>query len=93
MQNAEGGRYKVSGQVTHVDPPNSVGFTWGGWHDDQDARGGAESHVTLTVLPDGGDHTRLVLDHRELGDDEIAQNHEEGGWSSSLNKLESLAAE
>ncbi|WP_421702535.1 SRPBCC family protein [Aliiroseovarius sp.] len=89
MQNAEGGRDKVSGQVTHVDPPNSVGFTWG-WHDDKDARG-AESHVTLTVLPDG-DHTRLVLDHRELGDDEIAQNHEQG-WSSSLNKLESLAAD
>ena len=28
MQNAEGQTYKVSGHVTHVDPPNSVGFTW-----------------------------------------------------------------
>ena len=28
MTNAEGQNYKVSGQVTHVDPPNSIGFTW-----------------------------------------------------------------
>lgn len=84
MVNAEGQRYKVSGQVTHVDPPNSVGFTWG-WHDDQDQRG-AESHVTLTVEP-LGDGARLILDHRDLGDDEIAANHE-SGWTSSLRKLE-----
>ncbi len=84
MVNAEGQRFKVSGQVTHVDPPNSVGFTWG-WHDDQDQRG-AESHVTLTVEPAGGG-ARLILDHRELGDDEIAANHNQG-WTSSLRKLE-----
>ena len=84
MQNAEGQQYKVSGQVTHVDPPNSVGFTWG-WHDDQDQRG-AESHVTLTVEP-AGEGARLILDHRELGDDEIAANHNTG-WTSSLRKLE-----
>ncbi|WP_170401079.1 SRPBCC family protein [Ruegeria arenilitoris] len=84
MQNAEGQQYKVSGQVTHVDPPNSVGFTWG-WHDDQDQRG-AESHVTLTVEP-AGEGARLILDHRDLGDDEIAANHNQG-WTSSLRKLE-----
>ncbi|WP_170571643.1 SRPBCC family protein [Ruegeria atlantica] len=84
MQNAEGQKYKVSGQVTHVDPPNSVGFTWG-WHDDQDRRG-AESHVTLTVEP-AGEGARLILDHRDLGDDEIAANHNQG-WTSSLRKLE-----
>ncbi len=84
MQNAEGQQYKVSGQVTHVDPPNSVGFTWG-WHDDQDQRG-AESHVTLTVEA-VGEGARLILDHRDLGDDEIAANHNQG-WTSSLRKLE-----
>ncbi len=84
MQNAEGQKFKVSGQVTHVDPPNSVGFTWG-WHDDQDQRG-AESHVTLMVQA-AGDGARLILDHRDLGDDEIAANHEQG-WTSSLRKLE-----
>ncbi|WP_170427651.1 SRPBCC family protein [Ruegeria arenilitoris] len=84
MVNEEGQRYKVSGHVTHVDPPNSVGFTWG-WHDDQDQRG-AESHVTLTVEP-AGNGARLILDHRDLGDDEIAANHN-SGWTSSLRKLE-----
>ncbi|AXT28029.1 SRPBCC domain-containing protein [Ruegeria sp. AD91A] len=86
MENGEGQRYKVSGHVTHVDPPKSVGFTWG-WHDDQDQRG-AESHVTLSVAAtESGAH--LVLDHRELADAEAAANHNQG-WTSSLRKLEAL---
>lgn len=84
MVNDEGQRYKVSGHVTHVDPPKSVGFTWG-WHDDQDQRG-AESHVTLAVEA-VGEGARLILNHRDLGDDDISANHERG-WTSSLRKLE-----
>ncbi|EEE37312.1 Aha1 domain protein [Rhodobacteraceae bacterium KLH11] len=84
MQNREGQQYKVSGHVTHVDPPKSVGFTWG-WHDDQDRRG-AESHVTFSVTATGTG-SRLVLEHRELVDAESASNHNEG-WTSSLRKLE-----
>ncbi|WP_372573462.1 SRPBCC family protein [Ruegeria jejuensis] len=84
MVNDEGQRYKVSGHVTHVDPPKSVGFTWG-WHDDADARG-AESHVTLTV-EGTEDGARLILDHRDLSDADIAANHEKG-WISSLRKLD-----
>jgi uncharacterized protein YndB with AHSA1/START domain len=84
MENGESQQYKVSGHVTHVDPPNSVGFTWG-WHDDQDQRG-AESHVTFTVTATGTG-SRLVLDHRELADAEAAANHNQG-WTSSLRKLE-----
>ncbi|WP_282152920.1 SRPBCC family protein [Ruegeria atlantica] len=84
MKNAEGQTFKVSGHVTHVDPPNSVGFTWA-WHDDQDQRG-PESHVTfLVVATENG--ARLVLDHRELADVEAAANHNMG-WTSSLAKLE-----
>ncbi|MTI01035.1 MULTISPECIES: SRPBCC domain-containing protein [Alphaproteobacteria] len=84
MVNDEGQRYKVSGHVTHIDPPKSVGFTWA-WHDDQDQRG-AESHVTFSVeaIPGGA---RLILDHRELADQEAAANHEMG-WTSSLRKLQ-----
>jgi uncharacterized protein YndB with AHSA1/START domain len=86
MVNAEGERFKVSGQVTSYDPPRSVGFTWA-WHDPEDNRG-AESHVTFTVTgTESG--SRLVLDHRELGDEEIAANHDKG-WSSSLRKLDAL---
>ncbi len=83
MQNGEGQQYKVSGHVTHVDPPRSVGFTWA-WHDDEDQRGD-ESHVTFTVeaTPMGA---RLILDHRDLGDDERSARHEEG-WTSTLRKL------
>lgn len=86
MRNDNGQRFKVSGQVTHVDPPNSVGFTWA-WHDDADGRG-AESHVTLYVskCPTGA---RLVIHHRDLGDDDISANHKIG-WTSSLRKLETL---
>jgi len=83
MQNAEGQQFKVSGQVTHVDPPHSVGFTWA-WHDDQDQRGG-ESHVTFTVLATEGG-ARLILDHRDLDDSDQSTRHE-AGWTSSLRKL------
>lgn len=88
MKNAEGQRYKVSGHVTHVDPPASVGFTWA-WHDEADTRG-AESHVTIKLVPAQNGGTRLELTHTDLADDEIAKNHEQG-WSSSLRKLEKLS--
>lgn len=81
-----GQTFKVSGHVTHVENPRSVGLTWA-WHDDNDKRG-AESHVTLTVAPTA-DGARLVLEHRELADAEAVENHE-AGWSSSLRKLEKL---
>ncbi len=86
MQNGEGQQFKVSGHVTHIDRPKSVGFTWA-WHDDQDQRG-AESHVTFSVTATNSG-SRLVVDHRELVDAESATNHNEG-WTSSLRKLEVL---
>jgi len=85
MQNSDGQRYKVSGQVTHVDPPVSVGFTWA-WHDESDTRG-VESHVTFRLVPAQGGGTDLTITHVDLPDDTSAQNHDKG-WSSSLNKLE-----
>ncbi len=79
----EGGRFKMSGQVTHVDAPRTVGFTWG-WHDDDDQRG-PESHVTFRVSETVGG-ARLVIEHVELPDDEIGAQHEQG-WISSINSL------
>ncbi len=87
MVNSEGQRFKVSGHVTHVDPPNSIGFTWG-WHDENDRRG-VESHVTMRLVPAQGGGTDLTLSHVDLPDDEAAQNHE-SGWTSSLRKLSAL---
>ena len=87
MQSAEGQRYKVSGHVTHVDPPKSIGFTWA-WHDEADARG-VESHVTIKLVPAQGGGTTFTLSHVDLPDDEAAANHNMG-WVSSLRKLEAL---
>ncbi|HEX9859413.1 MAG TPA: SRPBCC domain-containing protein [Paracoccaceae bacterium] len=89
MQGAEGQRHHVSGHVTHVDPPHSVGLTWA-WHDPAGARG-PESHVTLTVKP-AGKGARLVLEHRELATAEAATRHGEG-WTSTLNKLARVLGE
>lgn len=86
MVNGEGERFKVSGHVTHVDPPRSVGFTWG-WHDDDDRRG-HESHVTLSVEA-SKKGARLILDHRDLADRASGDDHERG-WTSSLRRLEAL---
>jgi uncharacterized protein YndB with AHSA1/START domain len=88
MQNSDGKDHKVSGQITKVDPPNSVGFTWA-WHDENDVRGN-ESFVTLTVSAgqDGG--TDFTLHHQQLPSTEAADNHVTG-WTSSLRKLERMA--
>lgn len=86
IRNAEGKLFKVSGHVTHVDPPTSIGFTWG-WHDDDDVRG-HESHVTirLDTGPQGG--TNLTLTHVDLTEEQ-ATTHEEG-WTHLMGRLEAL---
>jgi len=86
MQNDAGQRFKVSGHVTHVDPPHSIGFTWA-WHDENDVRG-VESHVTIKLVPAQNGGTRMQLNHVDLPD-ESAANHEQG-WTSSLRKLTRL---
>ena len=87
MMNAEGERFKVSGHVTHVDPPRSIGFTWA-WHDENDKRG-VESHVTIKLVPAQGGGTEFEMQHVDLPDDDSAANHKQG-WESSLRKLEAL---
>ncbi|MFS4581547.1 SRPBCC family protein [Phaeobacter sp. C3_T13_0] len=83
MISTDGDRYHVSGVVTHVRPPHSIGFTWG-WHDLAGARG-HESHVTLTVEA-SVTGARLIIDHRDLDDSEQADSHR-AGWESTLHKL------
>lgn len=89
MQNAEGQRFSVSGQVTHVDAPNSVGFTWA-WHDESGKRGD-ESHVVMSLKPTADGGTAFTLHHQQLATEEAAVNHNQG-WISSLRKLERLAS-
>lgn len=88
MVNPEGGRYKVTGEVIAIDPPQSVELTWA-WHDENDARG-HESKVRFEVASDGAGGTNFSLIHSGLADEESVTNHNMG-WTSSLKKLERMA--
>ncbi len=88
MQNTDGQQFHVSGQVTHIDPPHSVGFTWA-WHDDKGQRG-SESHVTFKIAPDANGGTEFNLTHVNLADADVATRLQ-AGWTSALGKLETLA--
>lgn len=88
MSNADGPFAKVSGHVTHVDPPRSVGFTWA-WHDEDDQRGD-ETHVTFTVEATAKG-ARLIVDHREFATEDAAAAHNRG-WESSLNCIAAVIA-
>lgn len=83
-----GSQFKVSGQITRVEPPKQgsglIGFTWA-WHDDTDTRG-VESHVTFSVT-ETATGARLTLSHRELPGLESGQDHTRG-WLSTLRKLD-----
>lgn len=83
MLSKEGNKMKLSGHVTHVDRPKTVGFTWG-WHDPEDKRG-PESHVMLTVM-ETGQGAKLIIDHRELPDEEAATGHN-SGWTYALGTM------
>ncbi len=85
MRLSDGRHVKVSGHVTHVDPPHSVGFTWA-WHDENDVRG-VESHVTIRLSSAEGGRTSLTLTHVDLPEGDQARRHRHG-WASSLTKLE-----
>jgi uncharacterized protein YndB with AHSA1/START domain len=88
FQNSDGRRYKVSGQVTRVEKPNLVAFTWG-WHDDKDNRG-PESHVMIEISEAGPDRTRLIVRHADLPDDPDSRGAHDRGWAGALTKLERL---
>jgi len=86
MRAPDGRSFTVSGEVTDVDPPNSVAFTWA-WHDEDGARG-HESSVRID-LEAVGEATRFTLTHSGLVDQASADSHREG-WTSSLGKLEAV---
>ncbi|MGI9464698.1 MAG: SRPBCC family protein, partial [Aestuariivirgaceae bacterium] len=87
IMNADGKRFKVSGEVLAIDPPSAVEFTWG-WHDEHDERG-YDSHVRLELRPDGAGGTHFTVLHTGLADEESAANHNIG-WTATLAKLERL---
>lgn len=84
----DGREMKMSGHVTHVDAPRSVGFTWA-WHDADGTRG-VETHVTIRVAPDGADGTEVTLTHVDLPDDDYAARQMRG-WGGTLDRLVNVA--
>lgn len=86
--NETGTRFKVTGEILEYDPPNLIRFTWG-WHDEDDVRG-HESRVAYIVEPDGNG-SKFTLHHTELESEDSAKDHN-GGWSSSLGKLDKIFA-
>lgn len=87
MVAGNGQKYHVSGDVTAVDEPNYIEFSWG-WSD-EDGNRGPESHVRFEVSISDQGGTNFKLSHRDLENDESAQNHTMG-WKSSLGRLEKL---
>ena len=84
MTSPDGRHFKASGQITHVTPGRSVGFTWS-WHDPEDQRG-PESHVSIMLEEIGRDGTLLTLRHVDLPGDEAAAGQQRG-WGSVLDRL------
>lgn len=89
IENSEGQTHKMSGQVTEIDPPHSVDFTWG-WHDENDSRG-HESNVRFQVQSDGTGGCIFTLIHTNLPDAEAMESHTIG-WTSTVSKLEAILA-
>lgn len=90
MRRPDGSEMKVSGQVTHVKAPSSVGFTWA--RHDETGKRGDESHVTISLRAAAGGGTEFSLHHQELVSEEAAAAHN-AGWTSSVRKLEKMAAQ
>ena len=90
MLNADGKRFKVTGKVVAVDAPKSVELTWA-WHDEDGVRG-HESRVRFEITPQGAKGAKFTLVHSGLRDEESQRTHNMG-WTSSLKKLERLAAQ
>ncbi len=87
MEAQDGTRRLVSGEVTQVDPPRLVAFTWA-WHDGgPGGPRGTESHVTIEIDEVDENRARLILSHFDLGTDPARAGHTRG-WLSIFDKLE-----
>jgi uncharacterized protein YndB with AHSA1/START domain len=88
MRSPEGKLRTVSGVYNLIDRPRRLLFTWA-WDDDEGMRG-HETEVTVTLEPTpGGTRLKLVQQLFQTGE---VRNLHNGGWVSSFNKLEKLAA-
>ena len=87
IRSPEGELRTVSGVYNTIDPPHRLVFTWA-WDSDDGVRG-HETQVTVTLEPTPGG-TRLRLVQEDFQNREVRDRHN-GGWTSSLSKLQRLA--
>jgi uncharacterized protein YndB with AHSA1/START domain len=87
IRSPEGKLRTVSGVYNTIEPPRRLVFTWA-WDDDDGVRG-HETQVTVTLEPTPGG-TRLRLVQEDFQNREVRDRHN-GGWASSLSKLQRLA--
>ncbi len=87
LQMTDGSQKMVSGEVTQVDPPRFIAFTWA-WHEGgPGGPRGTETKVTIEISDAGQDHANLTLKHYDLGTDSARSGHTKG-WLSIIEKLE-----
>ena len=83
----DGEIHDVSGTYDAVETDQKLSFSWH-WITMPERT----SHVTLTLTPDAdGAATILVLHHEQFADQAARDGHE-GGWNSTLDKLETYCA-
>ena len=87
IRSPEGELRTVSGVYSTIEPPRRLVFTWA-WDDDNGVRG-HETQVTVTLEPTPGG-TRLRLVQEDFQNREVRDRHN-GGWASSLSKLQRVA--
>jgi uncharacterized protein YndB with AHSA1/START domain len=87
IRSPEGQLRTVSGVYSTIDPPRRLVFTWA-WDDDSGVRG-HETQVTVTLEPTPGG-TRLRLVQEDFQNRDVRDRHN-GGWASSLSKLQRVA--
>ncbi len=87
MESPDGTRRLVSGDVTDVDPPRFISFTWA-WHDGgPGGPRGLETRVTIEIDEVDQDRAKMILKHFRLGTDTARAGHTKG-WLSIFEKLE-----
>ena len=88
IRSSDGKLRTVSGVYNTIERPRRLVFTWG-W-DGEDGVRGHETEVTVTLEPTPGG-TRLKLVQQDFQNSEVRNLHN-GGWTSSFNKLQNVAA-
>lgn len=87
MESPDGMRRMVSGEVSEVDPPRFIAFTWA-WHDGgPGGPRGVETKVTIEINEVDENQAKVILRHFDLGSDPARAGHTKG-WLSIFDKLE-----